>query len=129
MEECPLCNLDKKKDEIIHYIDEKIIIVDTKNKKGHKNRIMVVWREHKKDISKDDEEYAMKKLIEYGKKIFGSYTKYFEIYEDKYSSIMNHWHRIAADIDPNSDDFEQVLNTPRYVIKCEDGKIIKYIKE
>ena len=115
---CPLCNLDLSK-------DDKIIILDTKNKKGHKGRIMVVWREHKKDIEKEDNEYAITKLKEVAKNVF-KYTHYYEIYQDKYSSIMEHWHRIAADIDPNADDFEQVLDTPREIYRL-DGTLIKII--
>lgn len=122
LEGCPLCSIDKDK-ENIWYEDQKIIILDTKNKKGHKGRIMVVWKSHEKEIPKGDEDYAINKLKESASEVF-SYTNYYEIFQDKYSSVMNHWHRIASDIDSNSDDFLQILDTPRSIYS-KNGDYIK----
>ncbi len=120
--ECPLCNLDLK-NEKVWFEDEKIIVLDTKNKKGHNGRIMVVWKEHTKNLEPKDEEYCNKKLKEVAQKVF-SYTNYYEIFQDKYSSVMGHWHKIASDINPNADDFLQILQTPRSIYSIE-GKLIK----
>jgi len=43
--ECPLCNL-KLKEEVVFYEDEFIVILRTRDLKGHQERIMVVWKAH-----------------------------------------------------------------------------------
>ncbi|BCS91354.1 MAG: hypothetical protein ARM1_0811 [Candidatus Micrarchaeota archaeon] len=126
MDRCPLCNLERP-GEVILYKDDRVLVVETKNKKGHKERIMVVWREHRRELNEEEKSYALNKLIEVSKRVF-SYTKFFEIYNDKLSSIMEHWHVIAADINPDADDFLQVyLQTPRDLYSI-DGKLIKHIE-
>ncbi|MGC8649015.1 MAG: hypothetical protein ACP5UN_02250 [Candidatus Micrarchaeia archaeon] len=109
--ECPLCNLHKP-GEKIYYEDDKVIIVDAKDKKGHKERLLVVWNEHVSKISKNDEEYAISKLKDVAKRVF-LYTDKYEVYVDRFSTFMNHWHRPASDIDPTSQDHKQILETPR----------------
>ncbi|MGC8572201.1 MAG: hypothetical protein ACP5RI_01570 [Candidatus Micrarchaeia archaeon] len=122
---CPLCNLHKK-GEHIHYEDEKVIIVDAKYKKGHRERLLVVWKNHVANISSEEEAYAIEKLKNVAKNIF-SYTDKYEVYVDRYSTIMGHWHRPASDIDPNSEDHKQILLTPRdrYAL---DGTFIERIE-
>ncbi len=106
--ECPLCNLE---DELTIYKDDKITICETKNRKGHRRRIMVVYNKHVRQVSEDIREYALKKLEEIGREVF-SYTYKFVLLDSTYGSIPEHWHIVATDLDPNSDDFEQVLGTP-----------------
>jgi len=123
--ECPLCNLHKP-GEHIYYEDEKIIIVDAKNKKGHRERLIVVWKEHIPKISREEEEYAISKLKEVCKQVF-SYTDKYEVYVDRFSTFMDHWHRPASDIDQNAEDYEQILMTPRDVYNV-DGSFIERIE-
>jgi hypothetical protein len=107
---CPLCNI-KRNEEVIFYENDDIIILETKKKKGHKERIMVVWKDHVVDLPDESWHYAMFKLIEIGKKVF-SYTPKFVIMEGTFATIKHHWHLVATDLDPNSEDFKQILATP-----------------
>lgn len=109
---CSLCNLqDKENDEKIYYQDDEIIIVDTKDKKRHRCRIMVVVKDHVINVSDDLLLYALHKLIQVGKEVF-SYTPKFVIMEATFATIKAHWHLVATDLNPDSDDFNQILKTP-----------------
>jgi len=108
--ECPLCNFSSKKEKI-YYENDKIIIVRTKDLKGHKERIMVVTKDHVVNVPQELFEYAIYKLAEIGLKVF-NYTPKFVIMESTFSGIKAHWHLVATDLDPNSKDFKQILATP-----------------
>ena len=71
----------------------------------------MVWKRHEDPIPKEDEEYALNMLEKIGHQVFG-YTYKFVIMDDTYASIRGHWHRVASDLNPISDDFAQVLGTP-----------------
>ncbi|MCL5433706.1 MAG: HIT domain-containing protein [Candidatus Marsarchaeota archaeon] len=122
---CPLCNLHKE-GERIYYEDDKVIIVDANNKKGHRERILVVWKKHVAKISDEEEAYTIEKLKAVAKKVF-EYTTKYEVFVDKYSTIMEHWHRPASDIDPNSEDYKQILDTPRECYLINGTLLEKYI--
>jgi len=108
--ECPLCNL-KLKEEVVFYEDEFIVILRTRDLKGHQERIMVVWKAHYSHIPDAQYAYALMKLIDTGKRVF-KYTPKFVIMEGTFQTIKQHWHLVATDLDPNSNDFEQILRTP-----------------
>ena len=110
MNACPLCNLDPKK-EVVFYEDDFVLIVRTKKLKKHRERIMVVWKEHFVSLPDTQYMYAMMKLIDIGKKLF-SYTPKFVVMEGTFQSIKHHWHLVATDLDPKSEDFDQILKTP-----------------
>ena len=103
---CPLCNLK----EVPYYEDDFISVVRTKNMKGHQERLMVVWKEHLVNLPSYQEAYAIMRLIEVGKKQF-YYTPKFILMEGTFQSIKSHWHIVATDLNPESDDFRQILKT------------------
>jgi hypothetical protein len=103
--ECNFCNFKKK--EII-YEDDKIWIVNTKDRKGHKERIMVVTKMHAKSPPAEIQEYAIEMLIKTGKEIF-NYVPLFCVMSDTHSRFPNHWHRVASDF--RGDDIEQIIDT------------------
>lgn len=110
---CPLCkitSLFRPKSEKVFYEDSYVIIVRTKKLKGHKERIMIVTKGHRKHPPKWLHDYCMGKLTERGKKIF-HYTPKFVIMDGTFASIKNHFHLVCTDLDPKSDDFEQILRT------------------
>lgn len=108
--ECPLCNFSNSGEKIF-YEDDKIIIVRTKKLKSHQERIMVVSKDHVANVSDSLWNYALYKLIETGKKVF-DYTPKFVIMEATFANIKTHWHLVATDLNPESDDFLQILKTP-----------------
>ncbi|HLC51414.1 MAG TPA: hypothetical protein VJH90_03515 [archaeon] len=115
--ECKLCTIDHRPEEVVLYRDEKVTIIETKNKKGHKQRIMVVVNKHGKDIPKELEDYAKAKLREIGKKEF-SHVPLFCIMQDLYSTIPGHWHVIASDF--RGEDVEQMILTPFEIVKVDE---------
>ena len=107
---CPLCLAIKAEKPI--YADDYITIMETKNLKGHKRRIMVCWNIHNDyHYSSKNQDYMLNKLEEIGKQVF-DYTYKFVIMTTKFAAIRDHFHLVACAIDPNTDDFWQVQGTP-----------------
>jgi predicted enzyme involved in methoxymalonyl-ACP biosynthesis len=49
-------------------------------------------------------------LSEIGREVF-KYTPKFVIVDSTFASINNNWHPVASDLDPKSEDFDQILST------------------
>jgi len=114
MQACPLCGVWDREPENVFYQDEEKAVVRTKYLKGHRERIMIVWKEHVREISEEARNRALKVLEEVGKRVF-SYTPKFVIMEGnlaRNSMVPDHWHLIASDLDPRAEDFEKILSTP-----------------
>lgn len=106
---CPLCKLDLKKEKIF-YDDRSFLILRTKDLKGHKERIMIVYKRHEHTISYKAIERALDLLSDMGRKVF-SYTPKFVIMDATFATINDHWHLVGTDLDPMSKDFDQILST------------------
>lgn len=106
---CPLCSL-KIRDEIIYGEYGPFLVIRTKTMKGHKERIMIVYKEHTHSISQEEYEEALEFLITVGKKVF-NYAPKFVIMDSTFATINEHWHLVASDLDPKSEDFDQILGT------------------
>jgi len=117
---CPLCELDLKKEKI-YYEDRSFIILRTENLKGHKERIMIVYKRHEHTIPYKAVEHALNVLSKMGRKVFG-YSPKFVIMDTTFATINDHWHFVATDLDPKSQDFDQILAT-RW-IKVVDNTVI-----
>lgn len=107
--ECPLCKLDLKTEKIF-YDDRSFLILRTKDLKGHKERIMIVYKQHEHTISFKALERALDLLSDMGRKVF-SYTPKFVIMDATFATINDHWHLVGTDLDPKSKDFDQILST------------------
>ncbi len=114
-DDCPLCNLNVSSESVRH-LDESFMILDTKNRKGHKNRIMVITEEHVIKHPKQVLDRAITTLIEIGRELFDSD---FCLLSDKFSSVKNHWHIVASDLD--GDDYGQIMSTPFVLIQNGNG--------
>jgi hypothetical protein len=106
---CPLCALDVQKEKIF-YEDDSFIVLRTKKLKGHRERIMIVYRRHQPVIPEKEYERALNILSKIGREAF-KYTPKFVILDSTFASINNHWHLVASDLDPKSEDFDQILST------------------
>ena len=106
---CPLCNLELHKEEIF-YEDAAFIILRTKDLKGHRERMMIVSKEHVHSVDYITYDVALGVVEEIGKKIF-SYAPKFVIMDSTFATIKEHWHLVATDLDPKSKDFDQILLT------------------
>jgi hypothetical protein len=119
--QCPLCGLDLKKEKI-YYDDKSFLVLRTKNLKGHKERIMIVYKRHEHTVPYKAFERALDLLSEIGKKVF-SYTPKFVIMDATFATINDHWHLVGTDLDPKSKDFDQILATKW--IKVVDNTVEK----
>lgn len=106
---CPLCRLDLKKEKI-YYDDRSFLVLRTKDLKGHKERIMVVYKQHEHTIPYKALERALDLLSDIGRKVF-SYTPKFVVMDATFATINDHWHLVGTDLDPKSRDFDQILAT------------------
>ncbi len=106
---CPLCEL-KLNEEKVYFEDGSFIVLATKKLKGHKERIMIVYKRHEHELPYRAVEHALDVLTEIGRNLF-SYTPKFVIMDSTFATINDHWHLVATDLDPKSKDFEQILAT------------------
>lgn len=107
---CPLCIAVKNEKSL--YEDDHVVILETKNKKGHEKRIMVVSKSH---IPLETETGVLKYthiFIDFCIDYFDEPT--FCLMEGTYSIIRNHWHLVACDW--RGHDTEQMLYTPHRAI-------------
>jgi len=117
---CPLCNLDLEKEKKF-YEDRSFIVLRTKTEKGHRERIMIVSKRHEHTLPQKAFEHALDILTNIGKEVF-NYTPKFVIMDSTFATINDHWHLVATDLNPKSEDFNQILST-RW-IKVIDNTII-----
>lgn len=106
---CPLCELNLKSEKIFHE-DRSFIILRTENMKGHKERIMIIHKQHRHTIPYKEYERALDLLSKIGREVF-KYTPKFVIMDSTFATINDHWHLVVTDLDPKSNDFDQILAT------------------
>ncbi len=106
---CPLCDLDLKKEKIFWNVPA-FVILRTKDLKGHRERIMIVYKVHRHEIPFEVYEAALDALIKIGKEVF-KYVPKFVIMDSTFATMNEHWHLVATDLDPKSEDFNQILTT------------------
>ncbi len=106
---CPLCSLNLKKEKI--YLDDRsFLVLRTKDLKGHRERIMVVYKPHEHTLPYKAIERALDLLSDIGRKVF-SYAPKFVIMDTTFATINDHWHLVGTDLDPKSKDFDQIIAT------------------
>jgi hypothetical protein len=93
-----------------YYEDASFLVIKTKTVKGHRERIMIVYKRHEHTIPQKTYEHALDILSRIGRQIFG-YTPKFVIMDTTFATINDHWHLVASDLDPRGEDFNQILST------------------
>jgi hypothetical protein len=79
--------------EMIFYKDDIVTICRTKNLKGHKERIMVIYNHHSRKIEDWMERYAISKVLEVAKQVFNqshSLAEIFVVMDSTFASIKDH---------------------------------------
>ena len=118
MDSCPLCEAIKNEPHLAENKD--FVILRTKKMKGHKERIMIVFRVHVMELLSPSYNEGEAFLTEIGKQLF-SYVPFFVIMEPTFASIKDHWHLVASDLDHTAEDYKQVLETEwRKVVSTVD---------
>lgn len=105
---CPLCELDLKQEKV-YFEDSSFVVLRTKDMKGHRERIMIVYKPHQHTVPHGAYERALDILSKVGT-VF-SYTPKFVIMDTTFATINDHWHLVATDLNPKSQDFDQILAT------------------
>jgi hypothetical protein len=116
---CPLCTIPP---EEVLMESPRWRLARTKTMKGHKERLMIYYKAHAKTLDEQSVGEAHMILLTIGQKFF-YYAKQWGIFEPLYATVPDHWHRVASDLDPDSDDYEQILKTPRLIIDTDQMTI------
>ena len=106
---CSLCKAVSREPCI--YEDRFVRVLKASKLKGHKNRVMVVTREHVKYVSPWLQDYMVDVLEKAGRRVFAKEYK-FVIMSPINGTVTEHAHFVASDLDPEADDYDQVLATP-----------------
>ncbi len=109
---CPLCNIPDR--EVLAEFP-RWKLARTKTMKRHRERLMLYHRKHVKMIDEQSIGEAYMLLLTIGRKYF-SHTDQWAVFEPVYATVPEHWHRVASDLDENTEDYEQILKTPRMII-------------
>jgi len=122
---CPLCNIPNN--EHLLYEDNNLYLVNTKYKKGHDHRVMIVLKEHRKYPTFKEISLAYSILLDYMTKLLLPNEPWLIVGMSKHTAYPDHWHLIASDnrsIDPI--EKEKLLETPviRLPIKIKYSNII-----
>lgn len=118
---CSLCNIPDR-EVLVEF--PRWRLVRTKTMKGHKERLMLYHKNHVKTLDEQSIGEAHLLLMTIGQKFF-SYARHWAILEPLYATVPDHWHRVASDLDPGSDDHEQILKTPRLIIDTEQTTVTR----
>src|SRR6266516_6702744 len=116
---CPLCNIPGQ--EVLAEFP-RWRLARTKTMKQNKKRLMLNFREHVKTLDEQSIGEAYMLLLTIGRRSF-SYTDRWAVFEPVYATVPDHWHRVASDLDPSSEDYEQILKTPRLIINTNQMTI------
>ena len=118
---CPLCKIP---DHEVLADFPRWKLARTKTMKGHKERLMIYYKEHAKSLDEQSVGEAHMILMTMGPKFF-SYAKEWAIFEPVFATVPEHWHRVASDLDPASEDHEQILKTPRLVVETDQMMVTR----
>ncbi len=119
-EQCPLCRIIGNETVDVEFKLGRgkgpalsFFIVATKNRKGHKQRYMVVLRDHVPNILPPTESEAVARFFGFMKE----FRVDFAIMESTHATIGDHWHRVGTDLDPSADDAKQITDTERFEVR------------
>jgi glycosyltransferase involved in cell wall biosynthesis len=110
MYNCPLCTIPQR--EKLLYSDEYVYVVETKESKGHKVRLMCCTHRHTDQPTFEERVRVQTKLIETMDKIMG--IKSWGLVDSTFCTIPEHFHMVACDtesVDPT--EMEQFKTTPK----------------
>jgi hypothetical protein len=115
-QDCTYCDNYKAGTEVIFHEDNLIYVVRAKDMKGHEERLVLVSKAHVKDLPEGLEYKAKSKGIEVARDVFGKIKglEFISYLQDTKSRFGSHWHRIICDLDPDADDWEQIIKDTEY---------------
>jgi hypothetical protein len=110
--DCVLCIALDSEVQLDYYAG--FAIIQTKNKKGHSQRIMVMTRWHEREVEQVEKDIAMAFLFRYI--ISHRRDDDWTIMEPTHASIPAHWHLVGSTIDEGEDQ-KLIADTGRIEIR------------
>ena len=107
MPECPLCTIPQR--EPLLYQDKQCYIVNTKENKGHKLRVMVVTNHHTETPSSQDFAHCLDRLRSFMET--HSTTETFYMVFGTYATVPDHYHIIGCDDVLNLEESNQLFSS------------------
>jgi len=118
--ECVLCKALEKEKKKFLFENERIVILPTKNMKGHHKRIMIITKEHVATPHIVLQRSYLRVFREFCKEYFDEQPTY-ALVESTYATIPGHWHKIACDWYGTEKEKKQLLYTPHQALKTNVG--------
>jgi len=119
MKKCKMCGIIRREKEEFLYDDNEIAIVNTKNMKGHHKRIMVITKEHIKELDPNTEKDYLHIFTKFCQEYFNEEPT-FCLNDPTYATYPEHWHRVACDwITDDPKELRQLHYTPHESIRTK----------
>jgi len=110
-----MCRILKYEKSEFLYEDKYMIIVPTKNMKGHKKRVMAISKDH---VPNSNDMTMLEEIFKYWcMDYFDEPT--FVFCKPTYATFKEHWHRIACDWNGTPKEMQQLYYTPHVAIKTK----------
>ena len=113
---CTFCsNYDAGVEEIFGE-DELAYVMRAKDMKGHDERLVVVSKQHTKNPPKDVQKWARIFGLAIARQVYERFPNlnYISLLEDTKSRYLGHWHQIICDLDPDAQDYDQIIKDTEY---------------
>jgi glycosyltransferase involved in cell wall biosynthesis len=118
---CPLCAIPSR--EPLHYQDDLVYVVDTKEKKGHTVRCMAAVKRHTATPTFEERQRCLLALYEYMGRVQGREPWF--IVDGTYGSIPEHYHVVACDGEsPDLGERGMMAKTPKIGLPLFGGVLI-----
>ncbi len=92
--------------------------------KGHRERLMLFHKKHLGTLDESSVGEAYLLLSQLGAKFF-SFTDKWAIFDPAFATVPDHWHRIASDLEAGTEDYDQILKTPRMIIDSKNSTVTR----
>src|SRR5437867_1956969 len=116
---CPLCNIP---DQEVLAEFPRWRLARTTTMKRHRERLMLNDREHVKTLDEQSISAAYMLLLTIGRKYF-THAEQWTVFEPGYATVPEHWHPVASYLGDNTEDYEQILKTPRVIVGNHVGTL------
>ena len=116
--QCPLCTIPQTETPI--YQDAHIYLIQTRDMKGHKVRVMACIQRHASVPTFVEQVKIIGILVEHMQSLLQG--KDFYIISPQYASVPQHYHLIACDTPLEDEEDPMFYKTPKIVFPIKGGK-------
>ena len=115
-DDCSFCTSYEKGLDTIFDENEEVYVAQAKDLKGHDERLVVITKQHTENPPETVQTRAKDFGLAVGREVYGKIPnlEYIAFLSDTKSRFMGHWHRIICDLDPNADDYKQIIEETEF---------------